>query len=83
MRSLYRSLESLNEAANVNNSQRANIINEAFFSPMSSSLHYQMTFLLPLILTVMKPPFRFNQVDKTPTKVTGPDGIPSRLSRNP
>ena len=38
---------------------------------------------VPLILTVMKPPFRFNQVDKTPTKVTGPDGIPSRLSRNP
>ena len=81
---VYTSLESTNEAANVSNSQLANIINEAFLSFMSDFVPLPNDFSHSTNLGSNEADFSVTKHDVlvkltklNPTKANGPDGIPS------
>ena len=82
---VYRSLESLNEAANVNNSQLANSINEAFLSSMSDFSPLPNDFFSNnldsnvTVFSVTKHDVLMRLTKLNPPKANGPDGIPSWL----
>ena len=81
---VYKSLESTNEAANVNNSQLANITNEATLSSMSVFVPLPNDFSVSTNLDSNEADFSVTKHDVLVklrklnlTKANGPDGIPS------
>ena len=83
---VYRSLQSIDEAANLNNSQLANIFNEAFLSSMSDFSPLPNDFSLSAnldnnedVFSVTKHDVLMKLIKLNPTKANGPDGIPTWL----
>ena len=83
---VYRSLQSIDEAANLNNSQLANIINEAFllsmsdFSPLPNDFSLSTNFdSNEAVFLVTKHDVLTKLIKLNPTKANGPDGIPTWL----
>ena len=79
---MFKSLENVDELSNLTTSDFANIINEAFLSPMSnfSSLSQNVhSHLHEPVFTVTTHSVFMKLLQLNPSKANGPDGIPSWL----
>ena len=83
---MFRSLGNVDELSNVTTSDLANIINEAFLSPMSDFSSLSQNFLIQFdavspesVFTVTTHSVFMKLSQLNPSKANGPDGIPSWL----